>query len=574
MSNNHSYDAGKSAHKVNVNDVFAIGFIIILVWLYMYGWEGMHQQFQNSSAIAPVALDPSNLPYYTLRSVMRLVIGMVASFIFALVTGYACAKNKHAARVLLPLINFMESVPLLGFLTFTTIFFLFLFPKSVMGLEAAAIFGVFTGQAWNMALIMYQTIRIIPAELNEAAKMFQLNSWQKFWRIEMPYSVPGLLWNTMVSQSAAWFALVATEAIPIGNENVMLPGLGSYIQLALNQADTTAIIYALSAIILMIVFFDQFLFRPLVKWSEKFKYESIRSRNLHSSWVYNLINNGILMPNVKRLYKASLFYFMNFPTMIANAFSIKRVEMPESIKMACTIGWYGAILYASVIGFSALWGFFPNGNMMYLLPMMFETTYRVAIAMGLSVLICTPLGIWIGMSPRLTRILQPIIQIMAAIPQPIFFPIVAIAILMGGGSLDFWSIPLIMTGTSWYVLFNVIAGASTIPSDMIEMSKIFNLKGLNWWFKFSIPCVFPYVVCGIISAAGGAWNSAIAAEIIQWGKNTISIDGIGALVSKTIENNQLPQAALACAALCVLVALCVIFIWKPLYRLAETRYKI
>ena len=574
MLNYHSYDATRSAYKVNINDVLAIGFIIILALLYIYGWEGMHQQFKSASSVAPVTLDPGNLPYYTLRSVMRLVIGMVASFIFALGAGYACAKNKHVARVLLPIINFMESVPLLGFLTFTTIFFLFLFPKSVMGLEAAAIFGVFTSQAWNMALIMYQTIRIIPAELNEAAEMFQLNAWQKFWRIEMPYSVPGLLWNTMVSQSAAWFALVATEAIPVGNENVMLPGIGSYIQLALNQADTTAIIYAIIAIVLTIIFFDQIVFRPLVKWSEKFKYEATRSENTHSSWFYSLLKSGVIMPKIKAVYKRITFYFMNLPTIIANKFSFKRIVVPVSVRVACTVGWYAAIAGAAIIGFLALWDFFPNGNMMYLLPMMFETTYRVVIAMGLSVLICTPLGIWIGMSPKRTKLLQPFIQIMAAIPQPIFFPIVAMAILMGGGSLDYWCIPLIMTGTSWYVLFNVIAGASTIPNDFIEMSKIFNMKGLKWWFKFSIPAVFPYVVCGIISAAGGAWNSAIAAEIIQWGHKTISIDGIGALVSKTTEDNQLPEAALAITAMCVLVALCVIFIWKPLYRLAETRYKI
>ena len=247
----------------NYHDLGVIIFMIITLSLFIYGWEGMHHSFQTNSSVPPISLNPSHLPYYTLRSIIRLLIGMVASFIFALIAGYSSAKNKHIARVMLPFINFMESVPLLGFLTFTVTFFIFLFPHSIMGLEGAAIFGVFTGQAWNMALILYQTIRIVPQELCEAADMFQLNAWQRFWRIEMPYSIPGMLWNTMISQSAAWFALVGTEAIPIGNDNVMLPGLGSYIQLALDNGDPKGIIYALLFIIASIVFFDQFIFRPL-----------------------------------------------------------------------------------------------------------------------------------------------------------------------------------------------------------------------------------------------------------------------------------------------------------------------
>lgn len=240
-------------------------------------------------------------------------------------------------------------------------------------------------------------------------------------------------------------------------------------------------------------------------------------------------------------------------------------------KLSCT-AWYIVIISACVWAGNALWHFFPDGDMSYLIPLMIETTVRVTIAMMISVAICTPLGIWIGMSSKRTKAIQPIIQIGAAIPQPIFFSIVAVLILAGDGSLNVWCIPLIMTGTSWYVLFNVISGFSNLPTEIIEMTKSFHLKGLKWWFKFAIPAVFPYIVCGIISAAGGAWNSAIAAELVIWGSNTIKVDGIGALVSTTA-NNQLHDAALAVVALCSLVVLCIIFIWKPLYKLAETKYK-
>ena len=558
----------------SLHDVVFVMLVIAALGLMYYAWIGMHQSFINESSVAAISLDPSHLPYYTLRTVMRLLIGMVWSFAFALIAGYACAKNKHVARILLPIINFMESVPLLGFLTFTTAFFLFLFPRSVMGLEAAAIFGVFTSQAWNMALIVYQTIRIVPDEVIDASHVYKLNAWQRFWKIEMPYSVPGLLWNVMVSQSAAWFALVATEAIPVGDKDVMLPGVGAYISTALDQANALAIVYALIAIILTIVAFDQLVFRPLVKWSKKFKYEQINISGAHSSWMHDLCTKSTCFNAIAKGIKTVSFYFINSPTIIAKKLSLPQLSLTPAVRHLSTAIWYLCIVTLAIWAGVSLWKFFPNGDMTYLLPLMWETTYRVAIAMGLSIVICTPLGIWVGISPKRTKMLQPIIQIMAAIPQPIFFPIVAILLMFGGRSLSIWAIPLIMTGTSWYVLFNVIAGASALPSDLIEMSRSFHLKGTKWWFKFAIPAVFPYIVCGIISAAGGAWNSAIAAELITWGGETISISGIGELVSQTTSNNQVAEAALAVSAMCVLVALCVIFIWKPLYKLAETKYKI
>ncbi|AEI35075.1 ABC transporter permease subunit [Francisella salina] len=569
-----SYTITKKRFLPNKADVIIVALILVVSALAYYAWNDMHQSFIDASSVSAISLDPSHLPYYMLRTTMRLIIGMIFSFAFALIAGYACAKNKHFARVCLPIINFLESAPLLGFLTFTTAFFIFLFPHSIMGLEAAAIFGIFTSQAWNMALILYQTIRIVPAELTEAATAFKLNAWQKFWKIELPYSVPGLLWNIMVSQSAAWFAITASEAIPTITGDVSLPGIGSYIVLALTDSNITAILYALVAIIINIALFDQLLFRPLVKWSEKFKYESINNKTTDSPWLYRSYKKSQLVNTIKPIFSTIVFWLINGASFLNKKINLKSPIRDIKIlkKLSCT-AWYIVIISACVWAGNALWHFFPNGDMSYLIPLMIETTVRVTISMMISVAICTPLGIWIGMSSKRTKAIQPIIQIGAAIPQPIFFPIVAVLILGGGGSLNVWCIPLIMTGTSWYVLFNVIAGVSSLPTEIIEMTKSFHLKGWKWWFKFAIPAVFPYIVCGIISAAGGAWNSAIAAELVIWGSNTIKVDGIGALVSTTTGNNQLHEAALAVVALCSLVALCVIFIWKPLYKLAETKYK-
>ncbi|AXA34221.1 ABC transporter permease subunit [Francisella adeliensis] len=559
---------------INKSDIIIFSIATALILLTAYAWHEMHLSFIDSSSVAKISLDPSNLPYYMLRTTMRLVIGMIFSFIFALIAGYACAKNKHFARVCLPIINFLESAPLLGFLTFTTAFFLFLFPHSLMGLESAAIFGIFTSQAWNMALVLYQTIRIVPTELVDLADAFNLNAWQKFWKIELPYSTPGMLWNIMVSQSAAWFAITASEAIPVATNNINLPGVGSYIATALESSNIIAILYALLAIIINIILFDQIFFRPLIKWSEKFKYESIKTRSSSNPWLYRSYKKSRLVSLFTPLISSLKFWSINGASSIRSLLNISiNFTVSHNLKKITCYIWYICITVLCLWVGNALWNFFPNGDMTYLIPLMFETTLRVAIAMVLSVLICTPLGIWIGLSANRTKKIQPIIQVCAAIPQPIFFPIVAILLLTSGGSLNIWTIPLIMTGTSWYVLFNVIAGVSSLPTEIVEMTKSFQLKGLKWWYKFAIPAVFPYIVCGIISAAGGAWNSAIAAEVVIWGSETIKVDGIGALVSTTTSNNQIHQAALAVVALCSLVALCVIFIWRPLYKLAETKYK-
>ncbi len=327
-----------------LHDIVFVMLVITSLGLMYYAWIGMHQSFINESSVAAISLDPSHLPYYTLRTVMRLLIGMVWSFAFALIAGYACAKNRHVARILLPIINFMESVPLLGFLTFTTAFFLFLFPRSVMGLEAAAIFGVFTSQAWNMALIVYQTIRIVPDEVINASHVYKLNAWQRFWKIEMPYSVPGLLWNVMVSQSAAWFALVATEAIPVGDKDVMLPGVGAYISTALDHANALAIVYALIAIILTIVAFDQLVFRPLVKWSKKFKYEQINVSGAHSSWMHDLCTKSTCFNAIVKGIKTVSFYFINSPTVIARKLSFPQLSLTPAIRHLSTAIWYLCIV--------------------------------------------------------------------------------------------------------------------------------------------------------------------------------------------------------------------------------------
>ncbi|HFZ1426065.1 ABC transporter permease subunit [Serratia marcescens] len=506
---------------------------------------------------------------------MRFLLGMAWSLLFSVVFAVLAARYTPLRRVILPFVNFMESVPLVGFLTFTTVYFLNLYPHSVMGLECTAIFAVFTGQAWNMMLTLYQTLRIVPKELDEAARSFNYNPWQRFWRLEFIYSVPGLLWNAMVSQSAAWFALVASEAIPVGDRSVELPGVGSYIAEALAQQNVPAILYAIVALAANIVLLDQLVFRPLVRYTARFKYEDVTaSRPLGNPWFYNSLafsHVGAALGHTLRAL-ADLWLF-KLPRLWYAPGLHRLFRLAAKGNWLWRSLWYLGVVLACVWFGYRLWEYFPKQYFAMLPEWMLLTTARVAAAMLLSVAIFTPLGVWIGMNPRLVKIFQPIIQILAAIPPNIFYPLIAAFIAIYHQDLGWWAIPMIMLGTQWYVLFNVIAGVSAIPTQITEVSETFGLRRFRWWRYYMLPAIFPYIVTGIISAAGGAWNSAIAAEVIQWGSTTLSATGLGAFISVVTDAGKNPESALGCAAMCALVALCIIFVWQPLYRIAETKFK-
>ncbi len=558
-----------------LNDVIFWGLIALIAALLFKGWHDMHGSFEINHTPLTINLDPRLLPYYTLRTTMRLLLGLAFSLLFTFVFGVMAAKYKAAERIILPFVNFMESVPLVGFLTFTTVMFIALFPHNIMGLECAAIFGVFTGQAWNMMLIFYQTIRIVPQELNEAADMFHQNAWSKFWRIECPYSMPGLLWNTMVSQSAAWFAILATEAIPVKTNTVELPGVGAFMAEALSQANASAVLYSVLALILNIILLDQLIFRPLVRWVHKFKYEDTASSNQNTSWFYSLIRHSHSSVYLSRGLKSfAHFWVYGLPNLCLKLRLDKIIKFSRRGTFWVSRLWYLLVICSCCYYGYLLWQFLPKADLIKMPLLMSLTAIRVFAAMGLSILIFVPLGVWIGLNQKLVKFFQPIIQVLAALPANLFYPLVAILLISYHQSLSVWSIFLIMLGTQWYILFNVVAGVSTLPHNLIEASRMFHLRGALWWRKFMIPAVFPYIVTGIISAAGGAWNAAIASELITWGKTTKAATGLGAFISDTTTNNQLAEAALGCTVMCFMVALCIIFVWKPLYKMAETKYRI
>ncbi|CAH3416543.1 Bicarbonate transport system permease protein CmpB [Serratia marcescens] len=571
MQNNRGTSVFRKSY---LNDFIVIAIGVFFIAFFIRAWGDMHGDF-NEQNVSAISLDAWNLLYYSLRTSMRFLLGMAWSLLFSVVFAVLAARYTPLRRVILPFVNFMESVPLVGFLTFTTVYFLNLYPHSVMGLECTAIFAVFTGQAWNMMLTLYQTLRIVPKELDEAARSFNYNPWQRFWRLEFIYSVPGLLWNAMVSQSAAWFALVASEAIPVGDRSVELPGVGSYIAEALAQQNVPAILYAIVALAANIVLLDQLVFRPLVRYTARFKYEDVTaSRPFGNPWFYNSLafsHVGAALGHTLRAL-ADLWLF-KLPR-LWYALGLHRLfRLAAKGNWLWRSLWYLGVVLACVWFGYRLWEYFPKQYFAMLPEWMLLTTARVAAAMLLSVAIFTPLGVWIGMNPRLVKIFQPIIQILAAIPPNIFYPLIAAFIAIYHQDLGWWAIPMIMLGTQWYVLFNVIAGVSAIPTQITEVSETFGLRRFRWWRYYMLPAIFPYIVTGIISAAGGAWNSAIAAEVIQWGSTTLSATGLGAFISVVTDAGKNPESALGCAAMCALVALCIIFVWQPLYRIAETKFK-
>lgn len=560
--------------KTIIFDLILWAILLAILALLQKGWQEMHGNFDINHINSHISLNISALPYYTLRTTMRLLLGLIASFAFTFIFGVLAAKYVAFERIILPFVNFMESVPLVGFLTFTTVFFIAMYPHSMMGLEYAAVFGVFTGQAWNMMLIFYQTLRIIPSDLTESGKMFYHNSWQRFWKIECPYSMPGLLWNTMVSQAAAWFAILATESIPVKADTIELPGVGSYMAEALVHANTHAVIFAVIAIILNIIVLDQLMFRPLVCWVNRFKYEETSSLKKPSSWFYNVI---VYSYSAKYLF-AGFDHFCHFLIYTLPIFLVKiglfRLEFSKLAKYMISRVWYVVIILSCIYLGVELWHYLPKVDMAKMPLLMLLTALRVFAAMALSIIIFVPVGVWIGLNHKAMHICQPIIQILAALPVNLFYPLIAVLLIAYHQGLGIWSIFLIMLGTQWYILFNVIAGVSTMPHNLIEVSQIFQVRGWLWWRKFMIPAIFPYIVTGIITAAGGAWNAAIVSELITWGKTTETTIGLGAYISANSTNNALAQSALGCTVMCFMVGLCIVFIWKPLYKIAETKYRV
>ena len=515
-----------------------------------------------------VSLDPLHLPLYAARTTLRMVAALAASLIFTFTYATWAAKSPRAARLLIPLLDILQSVPILGFLSFTVVFFMSLFPGKVLGAELAAIFAVFTSQAWNMAFSLYQSLTTIPSELEEAASSFRLTAWQRFWRLEVPFAVPGLVWNTMLSMSGGWFFVVASEAVSVGDTTWKLPGIGSYVALALEKRDTAAVLWAILAMGLVILAYDQLLFRPLVAWSGKFRYETaVASAEAEDPWLL------VLLRQTRVLRVASEALGAAFARL--GGLRLLPVRARRRGGAAKDTLWLVASLLAVIIGLGWTGRFLrpilSPAEIATCVELGLLTLARVLVVVAVSCLLWVPIGVRIGLHPRWARRVQPAAQFMAAFPANLLFPLVVMLIVRFDLLADVWLTPLMLLGTQWYILFNVIAGAAALPAELKEVAANFGLRGLLWWRRLILPGILPYLITGTITASGAAWNASIVTEVASWGTTKLVAHGLGAYIAAASDAGDMRKLVLGIAVMSAFVVLFNRALWRPLYDYTSRR---
>jgi len=563
------------ALRPNIWDLVALILVTGAMVLIVYGGE---QTTLPLSALdsTPVSLDPANLPLYALRTTMRMLLAIVCSIIFTFLYAALAAKSRRAEMVLIPLLDILQSVPILGFLTFTVVFFLNLFPGQVLGAELACVFAIFTSQAWNMTFSLYQSIRNVPKDLDEATKSFHLSGWQRFWRLDVPFAMPGLIWNTMMSMSGGWFFVVASEAITVGNTTVTLPGIGSYVALGIQQQNLPAIGYAILTMLLVIIAYDQLLFRPVVAWADKFRFEQTASGAAPTSWMLDLFRRTRALRALTMPFATTNKVFSNLHVKLPAGLRIS--FKPESSSRVVDAIWLAlvaaATCYASWRAYQFMSATLNLSDVFAAVGDGFITLARVIVLIALASLIWVPIGVWIGLRPKLAERVQPLAQFLAAFPANLAFPVFVVIIVRYGLNANIWLSPLMILGTQWYILFNVIAGASAFPSDLREVAGSFHLRGWRWWIKAILPGIFPYYITGAITASGGSWNASIVAEVASWGDTHLMAKGLGAYIANSTEAGDFPRVVLGIVVMCVLVTLFNRLLWRPLYAFGERRLRL
>ncbi|MCF3946424.1 ABC transporter permease [Acidiphilium iwatense] len=521
-----------------------------------------------------IHLDPAYLPGYAIRTTLRMFAALIASLIFTFTVATLAAKSRRAAIIIIPILDILQSVPILGFLSFTVLFFLHLFPGRELGAELAAVFAVFTSQAWNMTFSFYQSLTTEPADLDEACRSFGLSPWQRFWRLDVPFATPGLVWNTMLSMSGGWFFVVASEAITVGNTTFTLPGIGSYVAVALGRRDLPAIVYAVLAMLVVILMYDQLLFRPLVAWSAKFRFETVQTAADSEPWVLKLLRRtfilreagGWLGDQVARIGRLRL-------GRAQRTFQSLRTDRQSSR--------LGDGVFYVLVALGAIYAFWQVAkfcaahlqwsDLVTCLTLAVFTLARVIVALVVSSAIWLPLGVWVGLRPKATRIVQPVAQFLAAFPANLLFPIAVALIVAYRLAPNIWLTPLMILGTQWYVLFNVVAGASALPGDLKEVAANFGLRGFLRWRRLIIPGILPYLVTGLLTASGNAWNTSIVAEVASWGHTTLVAQGLGAYIAEATNAGNTARIVLGVAVMSAFVLVFNRLVWRPLYAYASRR---
>jgi len=554
--------------------VVILGVLALLALIAHVGSEAM-VSFVPPNDSPRISLDPHNLPEYALRSTTRMFIALAASMVFTLVYGSIAAHNKRAERVLVPLLDILQSVPVLGFLSITVTGFIALFPGSLLGLEAASIFAIFTSQVWNMTFSFYQSLRTVPKELLEAASLYRLSRWQRFTKIEAPSAAIPLLWNAMMSFGGGWFFVAASEAISVLNQDYTLPGIGSYVAAAVAAQDLWALGWAIIAMTAIIVLVDQLFWRPLVAWSDKFRMEQSSAGDVPQSWLFDLLKttrlSKLLAPVTTPAIDASDRLMSSLLGPVSQGPTARQSGRPDRIFNLGLLVIVGSLLawlvhfVLNTVGLAEVITAFRLG---------LYTLFRVTILLIVATVIWTPIGVAIGFNPKLARLLQPFVQFMASFPANFIFPFATLFFVYSHININWGSILLMALGSQWYILFNSIAGAQTIPSDLREMADDIGLKGIQRWKKLIIPGIFSAWVTGGVTASGGAWNASIVSEVVSWGSTTLTAAGLGAYIAEATSHGDWPRIALGIGMMSLFVVGINRVLWRRLYSLAERQYQL
>ena len=530
---------------------------------------------------ATISHSVSALPVYAFYSIVRIGIAYLFSLVFAVSYGYIAAYNPRVEGWMIAVLDILQSIPVLSFLPGVMLAMMALVPGHQLGIELGSILLIFTGQVWNMAFSFYSSLKSIPREMIEAARIYRYSAWQRFWQLEMPFAAIGLIWNSIVSVAGGWFFLIACEMFPLGNRFFRLPGLGSYLQTAAsaNPVDMHALLWGLGVLVLIIVATDQLLWRPLIAWSDKFKFEQVESSTRATSPLLALLHRSSALVRLPARVWGALDERVCHELSAAHRQQAVRPldddSKPGGRMLQIGLGVFGVLL--------AIWGGTAAVHLLHgvtwddlrlLLLGAGATFLRVNAALALAAAWTVPLGVLIGFNPRLARILQPVTQVVASVPATALFPVLLVGLIRIGGGLGVGSIALMLLGTQWYILFNVIAGAMAIPSDLKEAAAVYRFSRWQQWRTLILPGIFPYLITGLVTASGGAWNASIVAEYFHIGDRTLQTLGLGAQISAATDAGRFGTLLLATIVMALMVVTVNRLVWRRLYRLAETRYKL
>ena len=572
--------AWPSRLRPNYWDLIALPIVFALIALVAWGGMAMGAHYHIGETM-PISLDPWRLPEYALRTVLRMGAALIASLIFSLAYAALAAKSRTAEKILIPVLDILQSVPILGFLSITVTGFIALFPGRLLGVECAAIFAIFTSQAWNMTFSLYQSLRTVPSELIEASRMYHMSAWQRFWRLEVPHGIPALMWNMMMSVSGGWFFVVASEAITVSGQSIMLPGIGSYIATAIDQRNLGAIGYAVLVMLVVIILYDQLLFRPMLAWSQKFKSDSSGDEINVRPWFlvvmqraqfFDLLQAIVLTLNrgvdnvftfLGRSWRTRIGVTPRAAAASANLFE-RSFDFAMLIATIASIAWVLSFILETISAGEIGWTFVLGAI----------TAVRVLVLIGLASLIWVPIGVWIGLHPHVADRAQPAVQFLAAFPANLFFPAAVVLILTFHLNQQVWLSPLMILGTQWYILFNVIGGTVSLPAELKLAASNLGVRRWLWWRRIMLPAIFPAYVTGAVTAAGGSWNASIVAEVVQWGDTTLHATGLGAYIADWTAKGDPAHITLGIGVLCLYVIAFNRLLWRRLYNVAAERLRL